>query len=109
MTATQRILAERGAEDRLSLQATKCVKKTSSETPLYDTLKFTVLRHKNWSCMYMKEMYCDSDDNNVILLPVINTFYTCAADVDTKMTVGMFMSIPQNGEMCSRNFYMSLL
>ena len=31
-------------------------------------------------------MYCDSDDNNEILLPVINTFYTCQADVDTKMT-----------------------
>ena len=49
----------------------------------------------------MKDMYCDSDDNNVILLPVINTFYTCQADVDTKMTVGMFMCITQNGEMCT--------
>ena len=46
-------------------------------------------------------MYCDSDDNNVILFTVINTFYTCQADVDTKMTVGMFMCMTQNGEMCT--------
>ena len=49
----------------------------------------------------MEDMYCDCDDNNVILLLVINTFYTCQADVDTKMTVGMFMCITQNGEMCT--------
>ena len=49
----------------------------------------------------MRDMYCDSDDNNVILLPVINTFCTCQADVDTKMTVGMIMCITQNGEMCT--------
>ena len=48
----------------------------------------------------MEDVYCDSDDNNVILLPVINTFCTCQADVDTKMTVGMFMCITKNGEMC---------
>ena len=49
----------------------------------------------------MEDMYCDSDYNNVILLPVINTFYTCQADVDTKMTVGMFLCMTQNGEMCT--------
>ena len=49
----------------------------------------------------MKDMYCDSDDNNVMLLLVINSFYTCQADVDTKMTVGMFMCMTQNGEMCT--------
>ena len=32
---------------------------------------------------------------------VINTFCTCQADVDTKMTVGMFMCMTQNGEMCT--------
>ena len=41
----------------------------------------------------MKDMYCDSDDNNVILFTVINTFYTCQADVDTKITVGMFFCL----------------
>ena len=49
----------------------------------------------------MEDVYCDSDDNNVILLPVINKFCTCQADVDTKMTVGMFMCITQNVEMCT--------
>ena len=49
----------------------------------------------------MEEMYCDSDDNNVILFTVTNTFYTCQADVDTKMTVRMFMCMTQNGEMCT--------
>ena len=42
-----------------------------------------------------------TDDNNVILLPVINTFYTCQADVYTKMTVGMFMCFTQNEVMCT--------
>ena len=49
----------------------------------------------------MEDMCCDSDDNNVILFTVINMFYTCQADVDTKMTVGMFMCVTQNGEMCT--------
>ena len=49
----------------------------------------------------MEDMYCESDDNHVILFTVINTFYTCQADVDTKMTVGMFMCMTQNGEMCT--------
>ena len=49
----------------------------------------------------MEDMYCDSDDNNVILFTVINTFYKCQADVDTKMTGGMFMCMTQNGEMCT--------
>ena len=88
------------AEDRLS-PSHKIRQETSNETSLYDTQKFTVLRHKNWSCKYTKDMYCDSDDNNVILLPAINTFCTCQADADTKMTIGMFMCITQNGEMCT--------
>ena len=46
----------------------------------------------------MEDMCCDSDDNNAILLPVINMFYQCQADVVTKMTVGMFMCVTQNGE-----------
>ena len=49
----------------------------------------------------MEDMYCDRDDNNVILFPVINTFYTCQADVDTKMTVGMFMCMTKNVQMCT--------
>ena len=49
----------------------------------------------------MEDMYCDSDDDHVILLLAINTFYTCEADVDTKMTVGMFMCMTQSGEMCT--------
>ena len=49
----------------------------------------------------MEDMYCDSDDNNVPLFTVINTFHTCQADVDTKMTVGMFMCVTQKGEMCT--------
>ena len=42
----------------------------------------------------MGDMFCDSDHNNVILFTVINKFYTCQADVETKMTVGMFLCIP---------------
>ena len=49
----------------------------------------------------MEDMYCDSDDSNVIIFTVINTFYTCQADVDTKMTVGMFVCLRQNGEICT--------
>ena len=80
-----------GAEDR-PLPSHKIRQETNSVTSLCDTQKFTVLRHKNWSCKYMEDMFCDSDDNNVMLLLVINTFYTCQADVDTKMTVCMFPS-----------------
>ena len=74
------------AEDRLS-PSHKIRLGTNDETSQVSTRKFTVSRHKNWSCKYMEDMYCDSDDNNVILFTVINTFYTCQADVDTKMTV----------------------
>ena len=49
----------------------------------------------------MEDMHCDSDDNNVILLLVINTFYTYQTDVDTQMTVGMFPCITQNEVMCT--------
>ena len=86
------------AENRL-LPSHKIRQGTNDETTQVSAQKFTVLRHKNWSCKYMEDMYCDCDDNNVILLPVINTFYTCQADVDTKMTVGTLMCIMQNGEM----------
>ena len=49
----------------------------------------------------MENMYCDSDDNNVILFTVINTFFTRQADVETKMIVGMFLCMTQNAEMCT--------
>ena len=92
MTATQRILVwhpRGGAEDRFTPSHKSL--ETNSETSLYDTQQFTVLRHKKWSCKFMEDMYCDSDDNNVILFTVINTYNTCQTDVDTKMTVGMFL------------------
>ena len=89
-----------GAEDRLH-PSHKIRLGTSDETSQVFTQKFTVLRHKNWSCKYMEDMHCDSDDNNVILVTVINTFYTCQADVETKMIVGMFVCMTQNGEMCT--------
>ena len=58
----------------------------------------------------MDDMYCDSDDNNVILFTVINMFYTCQADVKTKITVGMFMcGDAEWRNVRSRNFYMFLL
>ena len=104
MTATQRILVwlvgKGRAEDRLS-PCHKIRLGTNDETSQVSTQMFTVLRHKNWSCKCMEDMYCDSDGNNVILFPVINTFYTCQADVDTKMTVGTFMCMTKNGEMCT--------
>ena len=89
-----------GAEDRLT-PSHKIRLGTSDETSQVSLQKFTVLRYKSRSCKYSEDMYCDSDDNNVILFTVINTFYTCQADVDTKMTVGMFMCMTQNGEMCT--------
>ena len=97
MTAPQRICVvcwhpRRCAEDRLP-PSHKIRLGTSDETSQVSTQKFTVLRHKNWSCKYMEDMFCDSDYNNVILCTVINTFYACQADVDTKMTVGMFMCV----------------
>ena len=106
MTAKQRILVSlvgirEGVQKIVSTPSHKIRQETNSETSLYDTQKFTVLRHKNWSCKYMEDMYCDRHDNNVILLSVINTFYTCQADVDTRMTVGMFMCMTLNGEMCT--------
>ena len=45
----------------------------------------------------MEDMYCDSDDNNVIIIHCDRTrSSTCQADVDIKMTVGMFMCMTQN-------------
>ena len=89
-----------GAEDRLS-PSHKISLGTNDETSHVSTQKFTVSRHKNCSCKHMEDMYCDSDCNNVILFTVINTFYTYQADVKTKMRVGMFMCMTQNGEMCT--------
>ena len=59
----------------------------------------------------MEDMYCDSGYNNVILFTVINTFYTCQADVGTNMTVGMFLCMTQNEEMCTVGtfYYVSLV
>ena len=61
----------------------------------------------------MEDTYCDSDDNDVILINVINTFYRCQTDGVTKLTVGMFMCIyvydTEWRNVRSRNFYMSLL
>ena len=92
------LASERGAEDRL-LPSHKVRLGTNDETSRVSTQKFTVSRHKNWSCKYTEDMYSVSYYNNVILFTVINTFYTCQADVETKMTVGMFMCMTQNGEM----------
>ena len=47
-----------------------------------------------------EKMYCDSDYDNVILFVVINTLYTCQADVKIKKTVCMFLCMTQKGEMC---------
>ena len=80
----------RTAEDRLS-PSHKIRLGTNDETSRISTQKFTVLRHKNRSCKYMEDMYNDSDYNNVILFTVINTSYRCQADVETKMTMGMFL------------------
>ena len=82
---------------------------TNDETSHVSSQKFTVSHHKNRSCKYMEDMYCDSDYNNVTLFTVINTFYTCQADVETKKTVGMFLCNAEWGNVHSRNFYMSLL
>ena len=88
------------AEDRLT-PSQKIRQETNCETSLYDTQKFTILRDKNKDCMYMDDMYSGGDFNNVISLTAINLLSTCQADVDTKMTVGMFVCMTQNGEMCT--------
>ena len=49
----------------------------------------------------MEDVYCDNDDNNVMSFTLINTFYECQADVDTKMTAGMFICTTQNEAMCT--------
>ena len=54
----------------------------------------------------MEDMYRDSDDNNVILFTVINTFYTCGHQADSRY-VCMYDAEWRNVH--SRNFYMSLL
>ena len=65
---------EGGGQKIVSLpKHTKYVSETNDETSQVFNTKVTVLRHKNWSCKNMEDMYCDSDDNNVILFTVINT------------------------------------
>ena len=49
----------------------------------------------------MEDLYCDTDYNNVILFTVINTFYKIQGDVETNTTVGMFLCMTQNEEMCT--------
>ena len=77
---------ERKCRDRFP-PSHKHVSQRTMRHHMSSTQEFTVLRHKNWSCKYMEDMYCDSDYNNVILFTVINTFYTCQGDVETKTTV----------------------
>ena len=38
---------------------------TNSETSCVSTGKFTVARHKNTSCQYMEDMYCDNNYINM--------------------------------------------
>ena len=54
----------RGAEDRL-LPSCKIRLGTNSETSRVSTGKFTETRHKNRSCKYMEDMYCDNDHTNM--------------------------------------------
>ena len=49
----------RGADDRLS-PCCKIRLGTNSETSPVSTGKFTVTRHKNRSCKYMEDMYCET-------------------------------------------------
>ena len=64
---------------------------------------FTVVRHEKKSCKYMEDMYSDSDYTNVKIFTVINTFYTCQTDGNTKKTVGKFLCMAQNGERCAQS------
>ena len=50
-------------EDRLS--PSKISLGTNSETSRVSTGKFTVTRHKNKTCKYMVDMYCDNDYINM--------------------------------------------
>ena len=54
----------RGAEDRLTLSCRMRLG-TNGETSRVSTRKFTVTRHKNRSCQYMEDMYCDNDYINM--------------------------------------------
>ena len=51
---------EDGAESRL-LPSCKVRLGTNGETSRVSTGKFTVTRHKNRSCKYVEDMYCDND------------------------------------------------
>ena len=52
------------AEDRL-LPSCKIRLGTNNETSRVSTGKFTVTRHKNRSCKYMEDTYCDNDYTNM--------------------------------------------
>ena len=58
----------------------------------------------------MEDMYCDSDDNDVMSFTVINPFYTCQVDVEDQDD-GWYVSVYDAAwrNVHSRNFYMSLL
>ena len=53
----------------------------------------------------MEDMYSDSHNTNVTSFLVFNTSYTCQTDEETKKTVGMFLCMTQNGEMCTVGTY----
>ena len=91
----------RGVQKIVSSQATKYVSERTMRhhVSLHKSSQYHVTR--TGAASTRKTQYCVSDYNNVILFTVINTFYTCQADVETKMTVGMFMCMTQNGEMCT--------
>ena len=86
------IRGREGVQNIISPQATKCVSERA--------LRHHKSLHKS-SQYYVTRTGAATTWKTVILFTVINTFYTCQADVDTKMTVGMFMCMTQNGEMCT--------
>ena len=55
---------KKSVESRLT-QSTKTRFGTNGETSRVSTQKFTVSRHENRSCKYLKDMYCDSDYINM--------------------------------------------
>ena len=81
------------------------------ETSQVSTQKFTVLRHKNWSCKYMEDMYCDSDYNNVILFSVINKHLLRMSSWCGHQEDGWYVSVydAEWRNVHSRNLSMSLL
>ena len=53
-----------GAEDRLT-QSCEIRLGTYCEISRVSTRKFTITRHKNRSCQYTEDMYCDNDYINM--------------------------------------------